>query len=203
MPLDHGYTLFSAISHVVSALHSQPTWGLHLIQGARCERGFVITPQSTVSLRLPSEDLHLVCPLLGHTLEIFNTSYPLSRELHAQLLAPEPNLHSPLVVFRDTSEDAPNIFRDHVSRQLRDLGVSPRAQFFLGRRRQMRVKGASILGYAVFVQGLSPEESLKIQTQGLGSRRHLGAGMFLPLHLSQTHHEHQIHEEYRASAAQL
>jgi CRISPR-associated protein Cas6 len=36
------------------------------------------------------------------------------------------------------------------------------------------------VGFALTVQGLSPDSSLRLQTLGLGGRRHMGCGLFLP-----------------------
>ena len=45
----------------------------------------------------------------------------------------------------------------------------------------MRVKGQVIVGFAVQVKGLSAADSLKLQADGLGGRRRLGCGFFLPV----------------------
>nr|WP_281255469.1 type I-MYXAN CRISPR-associated protein Cas6/Cmx6 [Cystobacter ferrugineus] len=37
-----------------------------------------------------------------------------------------------------------------------------------------------VVGFAVSVRGLSPASSLRLQTLGLGGRRHLGCGLLLP-----------------------
>ena len=48
-------------------------------------------------------------------------------------------------------------------------------------RRIIRIKGRRLVGYAVRVTGLTAEEALTIQEQGLGSHRRMGCGVFLPL----------------------
>ena len=59
------------------------------------------------------------------------------------------------------------------------LGVS--AQSKLLGRRQLRVGGQCIIGWAVRLGGLSLRDSLVVQTRGLGGKRGMGCGVFVPL----------------------
>ncbi len=43
-----------------------------------------------------------------------------------------------------------------------------------------RIKEVRIVGFALLVEGLRPDESLRLQEVGLGGRRHLGCGVFVP-----------------------
>ena len=65
-------------------------------------------------------------------------------------------------------------------RQLGQLGVSTLAILSLGKRRTLRIKEKEVVGYEVLVEGLTAEESILLQERGLGGRRHMGCGMFLP-----------------------
>ena len=49
------------------------------------------------------------------------------------------------------------------------------------RRRVVRLKGRTIIGYALEVSGLSAGDSLKLQESGLGGRSRMGCGFFLPV----------------------
>jgi len=53
-------------------------------------------------------------------------------------------------------------------------------RFICGRMRTLSVGGAWRAGAAVVLHGLSAEDSLVMQEQGLGGERHLGHGLFLP-----------------------
>ena len=45
----------------------------------------------------------------------------------------------------------------------------------------MRVKGDAInVGFALGLSDLTPEASLRLQQEGLGTRKHMGAGFFVP-----------------------
>jgi CRISPR-associated protein Cas6 len=48
-------------------------------------------------------------------------------------------------------------------------------------RRTLRIADKEIVGFALTVSELSTEDSLKLQTVGLGGRRHFGCGVFVPV----------------------
>ena len=47
-------------------------------------------------------------------------------------------------------------------------------------RRIVRVKGKRIVGYAMLATELTAEESIRLQERGLGGRRRMGCGVFVP-----------------------
>lgn len=62
------------------------------------------------------------------------------------------------------------------------LVPSPRPSF-AGQplRRVLRVKDKKVVGYSLRVLGLTAEESIRLQEQGLGGRRRMGCGVFVPM----------------------
>ncbi|MGE3851660.1 MAG: type I-MYXAN CRISPR-associated protein Cas6/Cmx6 [Planctomycetota bacterium] len=55
-------------------------------------------------------------------------------------------------------------------------GDSPRDPFI---RRTVRIRDKEVVGYAMMVEGLSATDSIRLQTHGLGGRRHFGCGVFV------------------------
>jgi CRISPR-associated protein Cas6 len=49
-------------------------------------------------------------------------------------------------------------------------------------RRTLRINGKEIIGFPIEVSGLSAEDSIRLQEQGLGGRRHFGCGIFTRIH---------------------
>jgi CRISPR-associated protein Cas6 len=47
-------------------------------------------------------------------------------------------------------------------------------------RRTLRIADKTIVGFALMASGLSAEESITLQEQGLGGRRRFGCGVFIP-----------------------
>ncbi len=47
-------------------------------------------------------------------------------------------------------------------------------------RHVLRIHGKTIVGFSVIIQGLTAEESVTVQEQGLGGRSKMGCGFFMP-----------------------
>jgi CRISPR-associated protein Cas6 len=69
-------------------------------------------------------------------------------------------------------------FLEAVKRQLQDLQVAGEAH--LGERKTFRVKDKQVVGFSMGIINLTAEESLTLQEKGLGGRRRMGCGVFVP-----------------------
>ncbi|MDR3635106.1 MAG: type I-MYXAN CRISPR-associated protein Cas6/Cmx6 [Isosphaeraceae bacterium] len=195
VPLDHGYALFGALSRVVPALHGNRSIGVHPIRGRQTAPGVLsLTESSRLRLRLPSEEVATYLAIAGAELELdghrLRVGIPRSEPL-----VPASRLASRLVTFRNAKE--PARFEADVRRELETLGIAgepslvaspsshPRS---VGQpiRRVLRIKDKRVVGFALRVGGLTAEESLKLQEAGLGGRRRMGAGVFVPIERATT-----------------
>ena len=73
--------------------------------------------------------------------------------------------------------------------KLAELGISAEAVLSLGKRRTLRIKDKEVVGYEVLVETLTAEESICLQEAGLGGRRHMGCGVFVPAACAELAHE--------------
>jgi CRISPR-associated protein Cas6 len=96
---------------------------------------------------------------------------------HVQALRPAPILAARLVTTRNGQDE--RRFDDELARQLSGLGIT--ASAIRGRRRVVRIKEKTVVGYGVCVAGLNATESLRLQEHGLGGRRKMGCGVFVPV----------------------
>ncbi len=172
---------------MLSEAHRADGYGIHPIRGRQLGgRTLQLTEYSRLVIRTDAEQISRFLPLAGKQLRL------LDRTLHigvpeVRSLVPAPALHSRLVTIKLPDAVAQPIgaaadaFRAAVLRQLGDLGVSTEARLSLGKRRTLRIKDKEVVGYEVLVEGLTAEESLTLQEQGLGGRRHMGCGVFVPL----------------------
>ena len=48
-------------------------------------------------------------------------------------------------------------------------------------RRVLHIKGERHVGFGMLIEGLTADESLRLQQNGLGGRRKMGCGLFLPV----------------------
>lgn len=183
LPLDHGFALFSALCRVLPALHEQPTWGVHPVLGQRRERGLHLLPASRLKLRLPLAELAVVMPLAQATLDVAGATVSLGFP-QVFPLTPAASIRARFVTISGFQDVEP--FTLALARQLAELPGLGQDQdpgtldITLGRRRICEIHGKRIVGFAVGLTGLHAEASLAVQRHGLGGRRHMGAGIFVP-----------------------
>jgi CRISPR-associated protein Cas6 len=189
LPLEHGYALFGALSRVVPAFHEADA-GLRFtpVTGEPGPRGRLsITRYSRLQMRLEAERIALVLPLAGRTLTVQDCSIRLGAPTVLPLL-PSAALWARIVTFKNSTE--PEGFLTHAREQLIGMGVRGEPGIPLiqegeragqPQRRVLRIKGTSIIGYALQVEGLTAEESIALQERGFGGRSRIGCGFFVPL----------------------
>ena len=177
LPSDHAYRLFSAVAAAVPALHDLPDWGLHTLRGTRLAPGFIeLSQRPRLGFRLLADDISKFLGLIGRTLDVGGHFLRLGPPTVCQL-EPSPALSARLVTIKPFLESVG--FCEALKRQLgsSDL-MMPGASVSLGERNVVTIDGQKIVGFAVRVENLSPEESLRLQTAGVGGRRKLGCGLF-------------------------
>jgi CRISPR-associated protein Cas6 len=187
IPLDYGYALFSALSRVVPGLHGDRRVGVHPIRGVRLRpRLLTLVPQSRLRLRIPSEEIAPYLALAGARLDLEGAGLSVGMP-RAESLRPAASLASRLVTIGHLTEPGP--FLESIRRQLTSLGVAAEpslvpdpspARAGEPTRRILRIKGRRIVGFGLRIDGLTAEESLVVQENGLGSRRRMGCGVFVP-----------------------
>jgi CRISPR-associated protein Cas6 len=196
IPTDHGFPLYSAVTDLMPALHGDSIpYALHPIRGRQLPgRELALMPHSEVAFRLDHELIPSVLSLAGKTLRVGRSTLtlgvPAVRSLH-----PSTALQSRLVVIKGFME--PETFLNAVRRQLADLGIQATPGLVLRRseraaegrtsagkatpiKRTIRIHDKNVVGFAVGVEGLSAEESIKLQEVGLGGRRRFGCGVLVP-----------------------
>lgn len=177
VPVDHGYALYSAVSRVVPGLHGAGDVGVHPIRGRYAGRGTLcLTPSSRLVIRLGADQIRAYLPLAGSRLDVDGCRLRVGVP-EVRALRPTPALYARLVTIKGFLEPAP--FLEAVWRQLQRLAVTP--ELHIGERRTLRVKDRQVVGFEVVATGLRAEESLRLQGAGVGGRRHMGCGVFLPL----------------------
>ncbi|MHC5538770.1 type I-MYXAN CRISPR-associated protein Cas6/Cmx6 [Singulisphaera rosea] len=187
IPLDHGYSLFSALCRIVPHLHGDKRIGIHPIRGVFAEAGRLkLTEQSLLRIRLPSDEIAPYLALAGSEIDVDGHTLRIGIP-RAETLVPAATLASRLVTFRGAL--TPPQLESSLQREFSRLQIGASATFvpsdrppWVGqpKRRILRIKEKRIVGYAIRVVGLSSEESIRLQEEGLGGRRRMGCGVFLP-----------------------
>ena len=197
VPRDHGYALYAAVSRVIPSVHRSTDIGIFTIRGMPAGDGtLLLTDRSALRFRVPAARLPELLPLAGKALELEGYRLRLGVPQVAALIA-APALASPLVLIKLAEKGNPTVggivtpdaFLAAARRKLIAMAIQaepgiqtirtgPRAG--QARRRVMRVKDQTHVGFAMVVQGLTAGESIRLQEEGLGGRRLMGCGLFLP-----------------------
>lgn len=196
LPADHAYPLFSALSRIVPWLHSALHVAILPVTGTLAgKRLLKLNKTSTLRFRLPAPDIPRLLPLVGKVLDVSGHRLTLGTpEIHP--LIPCPKLYSRLVIVRGALN--PEAFMHSACRLLKVIAPSGKLIMPVRRRsrslegtssaisrtgeplrRTIRICNREIVGYAALVSGLSDEDSIRLQCEGLGGRRHFGCGVFV------------------------
>jgi hypothetical protein len=204
IPLDYGYALFGALSRIVPDIHGDRRIGVHPIRGIRRDpKRLTLVPQSRLRLRMPSDEISTYLALVGTGLDLDGSRVMIGfprvirgpegrgrseAAVRIEPLRPAVEVWSRLVTLGQIRE--PGAFEESLRRQLAGLGVAAEPSFLpstdpRGRtgpeRRVLRIKGRKVIGFPIRISGLTAEESLIVQEYGLGSRRRMGCGLFVPV----------------------
>lgn len=187
IPTDHSYSLYAALSRIMDDGHRTNSFGIHPIRGAASGKGKLrLTNRSRLTIRTPVDSIGTFLPLSGQILDIDGCRLQVGVP-QVLSLKPTAALRARIVTIRGFME--PEGFLAAVRRQLDKLGISPKVQLSIPirsrnkepKRRVVRIKKQVIVGFALQVDGLMAEESLDLQENGIGGRRHMGCGLFVPL----------------------
>lgn len=184
LPADHGYLLYSAISQIKPELHKAKWLGIELISGVPFDQGLIALPNrgAFLRLRLPADKFGEVISLAGKQLEIEGHKIRLGIPT-ARPLQPSPTLYARIITYKNSMEV--DIFLETANRDLSEKGITATLEIPKEKRSRHRriitIKGKKIVGFSLIAHGLSDEDSLKLQSEGLGGRRSMGCGIFNPI----------------------
>ena len=174
LPAEHAYALWREIVRWLPWFENEPAAGIHPLRAAPGTGDSVLLARrAKLVLRMPRERLSEAMALAGRSLAI-GTGLEVGAPVERPLL-PWPTLKAERAALGVADEV---VFGDEVAGWLAGQGM--RCQYITGRRRAQRAGDRDIEGYSVVLHGLRPEESLRIQCEGIGADRALGWGIFIP-----------------------
>lgn len=176
VPVEHGYALYAALFRLVPAIHEADEIGVHPIGGRYHGKGILrLGASSRLVLRMPDTAVPLFIKLTGKMIEV--DGHRLTIDVpKIRLLKPAATLYARLVTIKRFLEPEP--FLEAAKRQSDAAGIT--ANLRLGERRTFCVKDKQVVGFEMFAAGLDAESSLTLQEVGIGSRRQMGCGIFVP-----------------------
>ena len=194
LPADHAWPLFGAVAGVVPGVHgsgeSSSGFGLHQITGQQLPgRLLTLTATSRLTVRTPVDRIAELLPLAGQPLDVAGSTLRCGPP-EVRPLMPAASLRSRTVTIKLRDEPtSPAAFTAAVQRQLDRLDVSaeidlPERTAWSGEsrtaQRTVAIKGIEVVGYEVRLHRLSEAGSLTVQEHGIGGRRAMGCGLFVP-----------------------
>lgn len=181
VPVDHGYTLYSAISRILESgeenkwLHNADNVGLLPIRGHYAGQGKLMLDQhARFGLRLPVNLIPKVLRLAGKRLDVNGETLRVGVSTTSALI-PVPVLYAHIVTTKNGEDETR--FDAEIQRQLDALAIKGKPA--RGPRRIVTIKDKKVVGYSLLVSELTAEESIRLQEQGLGGRRKMGCGVFV------------------------
>lgn len=186
----YAYSLYGAIARRLPWIHESDLVGIFPLNGVYADGRIRLNSRSTLRIRIPADLLPRVITLAASTLEIDGAKVRVGVP-RVIPLRPAATLYSRFVQvkFRQRGTVTPDTFLESVQKQLRCMGIEARIGIPVWRdgpragepkRRVLHIKGERHVGYALLVQGLTAEESIRLQQHGIGGRRKMGCGLFLP-----------------------
>jgi CRISPR-associated protein Cas6 len=184
LPADHGYGLYSSISHLCPQLHEQKWLSLQTIMGIPDGKGKIyLTEKSRLRVRVPGNMVPAVYPLAGKSLTIGKHLIRLGIP-QIFVVQPLPILRSRIVVIKGFQE--PESFLKAAQRQLETLGIKGIASIPINAkgeadRKTIKIKEYKVVGFGLQVTDLDDEDSINLQVAGCGGKRRMGCGIFIPV----------------------
>ncbi len=176
IPADHGQVLFDALLAHLPWLKDEPAVGVQSIHGAPTGRNdnLVINRRIKLVLRLPMARVDAVRVLSGQHLKT-GAGDILIGDMKAKSLTPFATLYAPMVDLGTGDEMA---FLEAAHAELEKIDI--RCGLIPGKKRKMQLTEGEISGYSLMLHGVSLQQSLLIQEDGLGRHRSFGCGIFVP-----------------------
>jgi CRISPR-associated protein Cas6 len=138
-----------------------------------------IAASASAQLRLPARELGEALALTGRDLCVGPERVHLGMA-RIRPLSPASRLRSAAVTIPGCTGAS---FHAALRRELAALPLGQRAstiEIHVGEEKLLRARVRTVVAHSVELSNLRPHASLCIQAHGLGARRHMGAGVFLP-----------------------
>jgi CRISPR-associated protein Cas6 len=174
---DHDYAMFKAISQVIPEAHGAAWLAINCMPSPVPPDGAIcISPQAQLRMRLPQSRVPLMLKLSGRRMKIGGQRVRFCPP-KIFLLKPSANLYARCVTIKNRF--TASSFLDAVALKLDEMGIE--GQLELGLRQCFHIGRQVMVGFALRVHDLSEDNSITLQEQGLGNRRHIGCGFFVPV----------------------
>ncbi len=184
LPVDHAHALSSALQRALPWLDQEPEAGIHLIRVVEGngwyppdgEALLQLSRRTRMSLRIPRARIAEAERLQGQVLDVAGHELTVGAS-RVHEMAPEATLFAHHVVM--AADEAEEDFLGRLAEALR-TGLDIRVRKMMaGRAHVIHHPDGDLATRSVMVADLAPDESLRLQCQGIGPGRKLGCGLFV------------------------
>ena len=188
LPLDNGYLVYSALSRLCPNIHELDDIAIHPIAGKPNRyKQLKLTQRSKLKIRVSLEQIPSIYQfLVEQTFKIGASQFHIGIPEY-KALTPASSLYSRLVIIRPHRK--PEDFIAAAQRQLEQLEITGKINLLQKSNGQLQCRQLTLrkkegtfplIGYGVEVTDLSESDSIKLQQQGIGGKRKMMCGIFVP-----------------------
>lgn len=187
LPLDHGFSLSEQIVKHLPWLKDEPQAAIHQIHVAESANGWQrpddpehevlnVSRRTRMTLRLPPSRIDDVTALIGKTLDI--KGHPLIvGEFTTRTLSKLTTIFARYVDTSGTEDES--LFLENMQQQLLNKGIKVK-KMMSGLILPHYTDQGVVLTRKLMVSDLDVNQSLLLQEQGIGDKKLLGMGIFMP-----------------------
>lgn len=173
LPVGYAYALWDALARRAPAIAGHASSGLLPLRGSENENGLVLARRAKLVLRLPHASCDAARVLERQDIALGAATLRLGAA-QTRELQPYPTLHAHLVCGADDEL----AFMAEVEQALSEMAVQ--ASLICGRPTRLSDGTQTLSGFSLVLHDLKPEDSLRVQAQGIGAHRRFGCGIFIP-----------------------
>jgi CRISPR-associated protein Cas6 len=173
VPVNYPFALWSELVRFVPELESESSVGVLPLRTTGSDCGMLLPKRAKLVVRLPKSLAGKMASLSGQELDLGGSSLKIGNAKLREI-QPHSTIHAHLVA-GNTDEV---VFVENVSARLADLGIT--ASLICGRQSSLLDGEQCIQGFSLVIHDLKPEDSLRLQYNGLGGDRKFGCGIFVP-----------------------
>jgi CRISPR-associated protein Cas6 len=177
IPRDHAHLLYAALLAECPEIENMTGLGIHQMKGADTGQGMLcLGHRAQLLLRAShSQSATLSGKLEGRSLKLGKHHSVQLGSSSPRPLKPFATLHAKRVANGNEEEGA---FFSHAREELDRMGI--RCGMICGKRDQFILPDDAVVGYNLMLHDLSPDDSMRLQSEGLGLYRQYGCGIFIP-----------------------
>lgn len=186
LPVDHAWALSQAVLQVLPWIEDEPGAGVHSIHVAESGNGWqrpdgakdllYLSRRTRLLVRVPRVRLAAAEGLVGQTLDVSGHSLVIEKTSVKPLVAIQTVFSRYVVSVVGEDEDA---FLQRTLDELGQQGIKPK-KMLCGIEKNIQTPDQPVRTRSLMIAEMPLRESLRLQQRGLGLRRSLGCGLFLP-----------------------